>query len=383
MRRLDAPVRGYAWGSRTAIAELQGRPTPSEGPEAELWMGAHPGAPAVLDGTGLDAAVAADPAGLVGADSVGRFGPRLPFLLKILAAAAPLSLQAHPTNAQAEAGYDADDRAGIPVGAPNRTYVDRHHKPELLVAVGEFDALCGFRPPRESADLLAALDVRHLHPVIAELHNPDQAAALKGAVTALLTMPVPGPLVAAVVKAAAGRPGYELVGELAERYAGDAGVVLALLLNRVRLAPGEAVWMPAGNLHAYLNGVGVEIMAASDNVLRGGLTPKHINVPELLKVLKFEVLADPVVKAVEVAPGVLTWPVPVPDFALFKAEVTDTVAEVPGAGPRIAICTEGEVTADDGAAPLTLSRGQVAFAPAGAAPLTVGGTGHLYVATVG
>lgn len=389
MRRLDAPIRGYAWGSRTAIAALQGRPVPSDGPEAELWMGAHPGAPAVLAdagsdaGTALDAAVAAAPAGLLGAGIVEEFGPRLPFLLKVLAAAAPLSLQAHPTTAQAEAGFDAEDAAGVPRDAPHRTYVDRHHKPELLVAVEEFDALCGFRPPRESADLLAALDVRHLHPVIAELHNPDQAAALRGAVTSLLTMPVPGPLVAATVKAAAGRPGYELVGELAATYAGDAGVVLALLLNRVRLAPGEAVWMPAGNLHAYLKGVGVEIMAASDNVLRGGLTPKHINVPELLRVLRFEVLSDPVVRPVDLAPGVCTWPVPVPDFALFRATVDGGRVDLPGTGPRIAICLKGEVTADDGGHPLTLRRGDVAFAAAGTKALTVTGEGDLYMATSG
>lgn len=385
MRRLDAPVRGYAWGSRRSIAALQGRPVPSDGPEAELWMGAHPGAPAVLadTGVGLDEAVAADPAGLLGADVAAQFGPRLPFLMKVLAAGEPLSLQAHPTTAQAEVGFDTEDAAGVPRDAPHRTYVDRHHKPELLVAVEEFDALCGFRPPRESADLLAALDVRHLHPVIAELHNPDQSAALRGAVTTLLTMPVPGPMVAATVKAAAGRSGYDLVGDLGARYGGDAGVVLALLLNRVRLAPGEAVWMPAGNLHMYLRGLGVEIMAASDNVLRGGLTPKHVNVPELLRVLRFEVLAGPVVSPVELGPGLVTWPVPVPDFALFRATVDSGSVELPGTGPRIAICLKGDVTVDDGVRPLALRGGQVAFAAAATKPLTVTGTGEVYMATAG
>jgi len=202
-------------------------------------------------------------------------------------------------------------------------------------------------------------------------------------VTALLTMAVSGPLVAATVRAAAGRPGYELVGELAGTYPGDPGVVLALLLNRVRLAPGEAVWMPAGNLHAYLRGLGVEIMAASDNVLRGGLTPKHVNVPELLRVLRFEVLDDPVVRAVDLAPGLCTWPVPVPDFALHRASVAGTSVDLPGAGPRVVLCLTGEVTVDDGVAPTALTGGTVAIARAGTKPLVATGTGVVYQASVG
>jgi len=380
MQRLDAPIRGYAGGSRTAIAALQGRPA-SGGPEAELWMGAHPGAPAVLAGTGepLDAAIAADPDGWLGADVAAEFGPRLPFLLKVLAAAEPLSLQAHPSTEQAVAGFDAEEASGV----TPRTYVDRHHKPELLVAVEEFDALCGFRSPAAAAADLAALDVPLLAPVVEELRRPDPADALRGAVTALLTMAVPGPLVAATVRAAAGRPGYELVGELAGTYPGDPGVVLALLLNRVRLAPGEAVWMPAGNLHAYLRGLGVEIMAASDNVLRGGLTPKHVNVPELLRVLRFEVLDDPVVRAVDLAPGLCTWPVPVPDFALHRASVAGTSVDLPGAGPRVVLCLTGEVTVDDGVAPTALTGGTVAIARAGTKPLVATGTGVVYQASVG
>ena len=385
MHRLTAPIRGYAWGSRTALASLQGRPVPSGGPEAELWLGAHPGAPAVLSARSeaLDAAITADPDGWLGSDVAAEFGPRLPFLLKVLAAAEPLSIQAHPSAEQAVAGYEAEDAAGVPRDAPHRTYVDRHHKPELLVAVEEFDALCGFRPPAAAAADLAALDVPMLSPVIAALRLADPAAALRGAVTSLLTMPVPGPLVAATVRAAAGRPGYELVGELAATYAGDPGVVIALLLHRVRLAPGEAVWMPAGNMHAYLRGLGVEIMAASDNVLRGGLTPKHVNVPELLRVLRFEVLDDPVVRPVQLAPGLCTWPVPVPDFALHRASVADTAVDLPGGGPRVVVCLAGEVTVDDGVAPVILAAGTAAIAEAGTKPLTVTGEGELYQASVG
>jgi mannose-6-phosphate isomerase len=385
MHRLAAPVRPYAWGSRTALAALQGRPAPADGPEAELWVGAHPGAPAVLSGSGepLDAAILADPDGWLGPDVAAEFGPRLPFLLKVLAAAEPLSFQAHPSAEQAVAGFEAEDAAGVARNSPHRTYVDRHHKPELLVAIEEFDVLCGFRPPAAAADDLAALGVPELDAVVAQLRRPDPADALRTAVTELLTMPAPGPLVAATVRAAAGRPGYELIGELAAGYPSDPGVVLALMLNRVRLAPGEAVWMPAGNMHMYMRGVGVEIMAASDNVLRGGLTRKHVNVPELLRVLRFEVLADPVAHPVDLAPGLCTWPVPVPDFALHRAIVAGTSVDLPGTGPRVVLCLAGEVTVDDGVAPVTLTAGTAAIARAGTKSLTVTGTGEAYQAGVG
>jgi mannose-6-phosphate isomerase len=382
MELLDAPIRRYAWGSHTTLAAMQGRPAPTSEPEAELWLGAHPGAPAVLAGSGrsLDQAIAADPEALLGPGIAAAYGPRLPFLLKVLAAAQPLSLQAHPDSAQAAAGFAAEEAAGVPRDAPHRTYTDAAHKPELLVAVEPFDALCGFRAPGISADALAGLDVAALLPAVAALRRPAVCDALRAGVSAVLALDPAA--VAEAASAAAARSGYELVVELAERYPGDPGVVLALLLNRMTLRPGEAAWMPAGNLHAYLRGTGVEIMAASDNVLRGGLTPKHVNVPELLRVLRFEVLADPVVRAVEIAPGVVTWPVPVDDFALYRAvlESGDGPVELPGDGPRVVLCLRGSVTVDDGLAPVALVGGSAAFARAGAKPLLVTGAGEVYQA---
>jgi mannose-6-phosphate isomerase len=378
---LDSPIRKYAWGSHTAIATLQGRPAPTEEPEAELWMGAHPASPSRLAVTGvpLTDAIAADPPGLLGAELVGRFGPRLPFLLKVLGAAEPLSLQAHPDLAQARAGYAAEEAAGA-----HHNYVDAWHKPELLVAVAEFDALCGFRDPQESAAVLGGLGVPGLKSTVDALRQPDPATALRDAVGGLLALPGEerAALVAEVV-AAAEQSSDALAVELAAAYPGDIGVVVAMLLNRVRLAPGEAVYMPAGNLHAYVRGTGVEIMAASDNVLRGGLTPKRVDVVELLRILRFEVLSDPVRHPVRVSPGVVTWPVPVDDFALHRALVgADLPAvTVPGAGPRVVLCLRGSVRVDDGVAALSLSGGQAAFAPAGRPPLAVSGDGEIYQAS--
>jgi mannose-6-phosphate isomerase len=393
MYPLEGPVRDYAWGSRTAIAELQGRPSPSPGPEAELWLGAHPASPAVLcRDTGpapLTEVIAEDPAGVLGGPVVSGYGPRLPFLLKVLAAAQPLSLQAHPDLDRARAGFAADEAAGVPPGSPERTYADAWHKPELLVALGAFDALCGFRDPRESAKLLAVLDVAGLAPTVAALGALDREVALREAVHGLLNTPAGqrAELVSAVVAAAAPlaaeHPSYALAGELAARYPGDVGVVVALLLNRVRLTRDQAVWMPAGNLHAYLAGVGIEIMAASDNVLRCGLTPKPVNVPELLRVLRFEVLADPVVPPRTLADGVVTWPAPVGDFALLRATVDGTPVALPAGGPRVLLGTSGSVTCDDGTGHVTVHSGQAAFVPASAGGVTLTGAGEVWQAGVG
>ncbi|MFG1655259.1 mannose-6-phosphate isomerase, class I [Micromonospora chersina] len=381
MELLQGRIRDYAWGSRTAIAELQGRPVPSAGPEAELWLGAHPGAPATVDRDGnpvsLTELLVGEPEHWLGERLVGRFGTRLPFLLKVLAADAPLSLQAHPDAEQARAGYAAD------TGRVN--YVDPYHKPELLVALSEFEALCGFRDPAESAAAIAAFGVPALEPVVAALRTGPEG--LREAVRLLLSWPEAerAGLVADVLAAEAAGPDAGLARALAVDYPADPGVVVALLLHHVRLAPGEAIWMPAGNLHAYLRGTGVEIMAASDNVLRGGLTPKRVDVDELLRVLRFEVLDEPVVRPEQVAPGVVTWLVPVDDFALHRVEVT---AGGPGArldvpGPRVVLCRAGEVTVADGVGTVTLAAGQAAIGTAAGGPLVLGGSGVAFVATSG
>ncbi|WBB96146.1 MULTISPECIES: mannose-6-phosphate isomerase, class I [unclassified Solwaraspora] len=391
MELLTGRIRDYAWGSRTVIAQLQGRPAPAPGPEAELWLGAHPGAPSqVRRGAalvGLPELIDQDPVGWLGEPTATRFDGRLPYLMKVLAAETPLSLQAHPDAAQARAGYAAQSK--LPATSAGRNYVDPHHKPELLVALSEFDALCGFRVPQLSAEVLAALGVDELEPVTKALRvGPD---GLPEALERLLRWPRPQrpALVAAAVAGADRLPtryaaDAALLRRLAGHYPADPGVLVALLLNQVTLAPGEAIWMPAGNLHAYLRGAGVEIMAASDNVLRGGLTPKHVDVAELLRVLRFEVLDDPVVRARPVDTGVVTWPAPATEFALHRV-VLDAGARqvsVPVEGPRVVLCVAGEVAVDDGVAAVPVRAGQAAVGPAGGTPLVVSGAGTAFVASV-
>nr|MDT0659207.1 mannose-6-phosphate isomerase, class I [Micromonospora sp. DSM 115978] len=391
MRSLRGVVRDYAWGSRTVIAALQGRPVPSPGPEAELWLGAHPDSPALLDPDGagtayslLDA-LTAEPDRWLSAPVAARFGRRLPYLLKVLAAEAPLSLQAHPDQEQARLGHAAE--RSVPPGG-HRNYADPYHKPEMLVALSSFEALCGFRDPLVSAAAIDAFGLAALAPVTAALRTG--AGGLRTAVRELLTWPAAdrAGLVTAVT-AAPVAPGHEadarLARELADRYPGDPGVLVALLLNHVRLAPGEAIWMPAGNLHAYLRGAGVEVMAASDNVLRGGLTPKHVDVPELLRVLRFEVLDDPLLPATAVAPGVTTWPVPIDDFVLHRVELAGpvSVVELSLTGPRLVLCVTGGVRVSDGSGAVELAAGGAAIGPADGGPVQLSGLGEAYVASVG
>lgn len=394
VRPLKGVIRPYAWGSRTVLAELQGRPVPSEEPEAELWLGAHPGDPSTVDDkdgpVGLDALIAADPPGVLGAEVAGEFGPRLPYLLKVLAADAPLSLQAHPNAEQARAAYAAQQ---ADPDAP-RNYTDEFHKPEMLVALTPFRALCGFRDPQVSAAVFAELSLPALAPVIDELRRG--VSGLPAAVRTLLTWPQEQrpELIEAVLRAVREQPAtapyagdFALAAELAAHYPGDPGVLVALLLNHVRLAPGEAIWMPAGNLHAYLDGAGVEIMAASDNVLRGGLTPKRVDVDELLRVLRFEVLDDVVLPPTEVAPRVMTWRVPAREFALHRVVLDDAVPglRLPVDGPRVVLGTRGEVTVAGergGAEPVTVTPGTAAFAPAAAGVVALSGAGEAFVASV-
>ncbi|MER7763374.1 mannose-6-phosphate isomerase, class I [Streptomyces sp. NPDC097619] len=383
MDRLSNTVRPYAWGSTTAIPELLGE-QPTGEPQAEMWLGAHPGAPSRLDrGAGettLAAVIDADPEGELGAAAVARFGPRLPFLLKLLAAGAPLSLQVHPDLTQARAGFEDEERRGVPLDAPHRNYKDANHKPELLCALTPFDGLCGFRPPLEAAELLAGLHVDSLEPYVDLLRAHPEEAALREVLTAVLTAD-PEEMAGTVKEATAaaellGGP-YAPYASLGHHYPGDPGVIAALLLHHVRLLPGEALFLGAGVPHAYLDGLGVELMANSDNVLRCGLTPKHVDVPELLRVVRFEA-ADPAVLRPE-GDGEEVYDTPIDEFRLSRFVLAPGAAprELPAATPQILLCTAGAPTVDG----LALTPGGSVFVPAGET-VRLAGTGTVFRATV-
>ncbi|QZA10205.1 mannose-6-phosphate isomerase, class I [Mycolicibacter heraklionensis] len=400
MEQLRGAIRTYAWGSRTAIAEFTGRPVPAAHPEAELWLGAHPGDPACLEtDTGevsLLSVLTRDPEGQLGPVAQARFGDRLPFLVKVLAADEPLSLQAHPSAMQAIEGYEREERLGVPVSSPIRNYRDTSHKPELLVALQPFEALAGFRPVARTIELLRALAVSDLDPFIDLLGGQSgdgqsdaqcDADGLRALFTTWITAPQPDldVLVPAVLEGAiqylsseAGEFSAEAktVLELGERYPGDAGVLASLLLNRVSLAPGEAIFVSAGNLHTYLHGVGLEVMANSDNVLRGGLTPKHVDVPELLRVLDFTPTTEEALRPATYTDGLeVVYQTPAEEFALSRLTLDGThlghEVDAPARheGPQILLCTEGSITVHAKSKTLTLHRGESAWVPCDDGPI--------------
>jgi mannose-6-phosphate isomerase len=391
-------IRPYAWGSRTALAELLGEPFPSPHPQAELWIGAHPGDSSVLlSGDGerpLVDVIAADPVSTLGSRAHEAFDSRLPFLLKVLAAAEPLSLQAHPSAEQAERGFALEESAKIPMSSPRRNYRDSWPKPELITALTEFHALCGFREPAATVRLLAALQVPQLDHYLVLLSGQQDAHGVRALFSSFITIPpvTLGPLLAAVLDACVRkvRDGGEFTAEyrtaleLGERYPGDPGVLASLLLNRITLQPGQALFLPGGNLHAYLSGTGVEIMANSDNVLRGGLTPKHVDVPELMKVLDFTPGDVQVLHGDPVGAGQWLYPTPASQFRLWRLQPDADGIELRHDGPQVLLTVDGklEVTGADGRH-LTLERGRSVWIAANEGPIRISGSGTAFRATDG
>lgn len=362
--RIGNTPRDYAWGSTTAIAGLLGS-EPSGGPEAELWLGAHPGSPARV----------LDPASTGGAADLAAWERTsdLPYLLKVLAADGPLSLQAHPSPEQARAGFERENAAGLAADSPDRNYKDPFHKPELIFALSDpFEALCGFRDPAESRAALERLAAAGTGGAVisgfARTLDGEPGAVLRRATEWLLGGDSDVDLlVAEVVRAARALPGdrdADTVLLLQEAFPGDPGIVLALLLNRATLRPGEVLYLPAGNIHAYLRGLGIELMAASDNVLRGGLTRKRIDVPELVSVLDFTPIAAATLAPEHPAPGMEEFRPDVPDFRLDVVRLGGgtTSAEVPLSGPTIVLCTSGAVELSGATDRATLARGEAVLA---------------------
>lgn len=395
MYRLRNEVMNYAWGSQTAIAGLEGR-EPSSQPEAEVWMGAHPKASSrvlTLEGelplTGL---VAEAPATWLGHAVARKYGATLPFLLKVLAAASPLSLQAHPSIAQARAGYDEEDGKGIPVDAPHRNYRDRNHKPELICALTRFEALCGFRARDSAIALFHEINRPGLTRAVAPLFQDalSDDAALRATFAGLMRLTKSEQLFLCTETMSALPTGpspfassFRWAKRLGELYPGDIGMVVSLLLNQVTLQPGQALYLPAGNLHAYLEGLGVELMANSDNVLRGGCTPKHVDVEELLKVLSFKGGPIPVINPAP--PGeapIQRYITEAEEFELSRVRVRGELTIPAHAGPRIVLAVEGEASLDSSGANQRLAAGQSAFLLPGET-VQASGDCSLFVAAVG
>ncbi|MEP9166111.1 mannose-6-phosphate isomerase [Enterobacter roggenkampii] len=384
MQKLINSVQNYAWGSKTALTDLYGIANPNNLPMAELWMGAHPKSSSKIeDASGqarsLRDVIDADKAALLGDKVAQRFG-ELPFLFKVLCADQPLSIQVHPNKQASEIGFAKENAAGIPLDAAERNYKDPNHKPELVFALTPFLAMNAFR---EFSDIISLLQpVAGANNAIAHfLENPN-AEALSQLFASLLNMQGEEKSHAlAVLKAALdsqqGEP-WETIRLISEFYPDDSGLFSPLLLNVVKLNPGEAMFLFAETPHAYLQGVALEVMANSDNVLRAGLTPKYIDIPELVANVKFvakpaaELLTQPVKNGAE-----LDFPIPVEDFAFSLHDLSQTETTIAQESAAILFCVEGEATLHKGEQRLVLKPGESAFVAANESPVSVSGTGRL------
>ena len=372
IRKITNQALPYGWGSRTLIADYFGLPATGE-PMAEIWFGTHAGSLA------KDAAAGATLLEL-------REQQPLSFLLKILAADEPLSIQAHPSKAQAESGFARENAAGISLGAANRNYKDDNHKPEMIVALTEFQALAGFKTEVEIRELLediesypSAVELKeavHLWREVLDAGVADLVAELLGKPENFVLL---GNALAALAEFDAR---FELAANLNKLHPDDPGVLVALFMNHLHLEPGEALFLPAGVAHAYLSGLGIEIMAASDNVLRGGLTKKHIDVGELLRVVDFSGERVQLVKQIQLANGLVEFASPVDDFLLYKIEpsAATVLADIALGAAAIAICTAGEVAIGDSLGEReVLTRGEAAYISSDARLTSFSGSGTLYV----
>jgi len=399
--RLKNSIQEYAWGSYTAIPELLGESSPAEAPQAELWMGAHHKAPSeVIMGNRkitLPELIKANPAVILGVKTAERFAGSLPFLFKVLAMAEPLSIQAHPNLAQAIEGFARENEQNIPIDGFKRNYRDANHKPEILCALTTCWALKGFRPIEQIVSIMAPLNIAGIAPLVEALDKNPNEQGLRRFFASLLTLDPESKRVSVAEALAhiqhtmgdtegAGEPCRHWIIKLNERYPGDIGVLSPLFLNLVEVKPGEALFLQAGQLHAYLQGVGIELMANSDNVLRGGLTPKHIDVEELLSILDFKGAEPEKVQIENSAAGEEFYLTPAAEFRLSRISVEEG-REYLSSRERsieIMICTHGSASAWDlsTGAGFPVKRGDSFIIPASVEEYRITGSAHLYKAAV-
>ena len=367
--RISGSEKNYPWGSKTLIQDHFGIGSANQ-PVAEVWFGTHDGGQSTL----LDSGQSLEEA----------LGAKLSFLVKFLAADSPLSIQVHPNSSQAKAGFARENAAGIPLTAPERNYKDDSHKPEILIALTDFEALCGFRPRAQVLEIfLAFSESEPRFGELAALAATD--AAIEEIFSELLEDKSLAQRFNASVEAldsdSLSESARALVAGLLQKYPGDTGALVAMLLNHVKLAPGEAIYLPAGNLHAYLSGLGLEVMAASDNVLRGGLTTKHIDKAELRQITDFSELSEPVVVSKKLAEGLVEYPVAASEFRVYRAQVSgaNLLADLDLPAGAVIVCVSGEVAVGTSLEEReVLKKGEVVFVSQ-AKKFSLSGSGEVFV----
>ena len=393
---LENPVQHYAWGSRTYIPDLLGEPSPAAGPQAELWMGAHPRAPSTVilkdAKISLLEVIREDPIDILGKSVAERYSNTLPFLFKVLAAARPLSIQAHPNRDQAREGFAGENRRKIPLDASNRNYKDENHKPEIICALEPFWLLKGFRKVEEILLLLDKIGASTLEDELNALRGQPNGEGLKNFFKALVTLEKGrrAQLISEVLegckRVTEQYPALEWVGKLSESYPNDIGILSPIFLNPVHLQMGEAINIPAGELHCYLGGAGIELMANSDNVLRGGLTPKHVDVQALLNILTFKTGEIDLLKPNQRPDGDKVYATTTDEYILSVLDIHQgTLFKSPtNRSIEIMICTEGKARITDLGSrdALALKKGTSFIVPAAVEQYQIEGTAIIYKASV-
>jgi mannose-6-phosphate isomerase len=393
---LKNPVQEYAWGSRTFIYELLGKPSPGRKPLAEMWMGAHPNGPSLVSWDRhwipLAEFIGKDPKKALGGSVARSFSNKLPFLFKVLAAAKPLSIQAHPNRDQALKGFRSEEDRGIAFNAPERNYKDYNHKPEIFCALSSVWVLKGFRKPEECLALMESFDISPLVAPLRHLLEKDKGKSMKPFFSALLELnrEKQGRVILEVVKFikshALGDPTFTWVIHLTRAFPNDIMALSPLFLNLIRLEPGEAIQISPGTLHVYLQGAGIELMANSDNVLRAGLTSKHTDFNELLKVANFSHEASKILRPESKRKGEWVYPSDADEFVL---SMISPGRDLSYTSPKrrsleIMICAAGRSKITDlrtGDA-VSLNRGVSVIVPAMVEQYRIHGNATIYKASV-
>ncbi len=386
--KLDNVIQDYIWGSKTSIASLFEIENPNNAHQAEIWMGAHPNGCSKRDNDKalLSELIKAQPEAFLGQRTTEQYG-ELPYLLKVLAAAKPLSIQVHPEKSRAAAGFEKENQAGIPVTAGNRNYKDPNHKPELVYALTPYLAMNGFRVFEEIISLFEQASVPSLEAELAALKSNPESSQLKAFFAAVMSLEgeardtALSELLENIESKGQTEPAkqaFAMVVEFHAEYPTDIGLFAPLMLNLIELQPGEAMFLFAETPHAYLRGTGMEIMANSDNVLRAGLTPKFIDVPELIDNTKFEPIPFDTLKTAPVVEGNRTcFPVPVEDFKIDILTSTDQAASLNTESGEILFCLTGNVTVKTGQESVALKSGESVFISFAASEYQFEGEGQL------
>ena len=367
--RISGEVKNFSWGSKHLIQDQLGLgPTNQE--VAEVWFGTHAGGQSKLLSSGQNLSEA--------------IGSKLSFLVKFLAADSPLSIQVHPNAVQAKAGFARENAAGIDLADPKRNYKDDSHKPEILIALSAFEALCGFRPRAEILEIFLAFsesearfgELAAFLATDASLEEIFSELLEDSALAGRFASSVAGLDIDSISEQA-----RALVVDLLDKYPGETGALVSLLLNFIQLAPGEAIYLPAGNLHAYLSGLGFEVMAASDNVIRGGLTSKHIDKAELRNITDFSELAEPKVSPKKLAEGLVEYPVTAPEFRVYRAQISgaNLLADIDLPAAAVIVCVSGEIAVGTSLEEReVLKKGEVVFVSE-AKKFSLSGSGDVFV----